>query len=342
MTDVESRQKPEASLKSRASPVVKWLAERPFEIVRTLLVIGLAALVVVHGFWSARFVVDTTSLGLIALLLVVLVLPEIEEFEAFGVKFKRKIRDVEARAAAEAESAPAPTAEVQPLLLELRRVTAPAADAVGVALGARTTVVAALRRLHRLVALVPSTPTDVEILLELAERGYVTPSQADVVRDVIALSNRAAHGRGVSDEDAARLDAAARSVAEAITAQAPFAFERDVGRLLETSGLPVEGHGLARDAGVDFVVRTRSAPVLVEVKFWTRTRPDAALRLLFREERQRGHEGMLCVVVPNLDIDVARLDVPPRTRIMTIARLADLVARGADLFDESPSEPFSP
>jgi hypothetical protein len=187
-----------------------------FSTVRGILVAGLAILIVVHGFWPEKFKIDTTTLGLIGLLLVVLVLPEIEEFEAFGVRFKRRLLDVEARAAAEATAAPPPTPAVQPLINELRQTPSPTTDAAGIALNARTTLVAALRRLDALVALESSrNPTDAQILGELFTRGYVTASQSDVFRELIRLANQALHGRRISEEEASRLNIAARSLAEA-------------------------------------------------------------------------------------------------------------------------------
>ena len=75
-----------------------------------LAVCGLA-LILIHGFVPKHFLVDYTSLGLLAFVLIVLLLPRIKRLNLFGqeVMFDEEIEEVAEDAAELKEAAPPPT-----------------------------------------------------------------------------------------------------------------------------------------------------------------------------------------------------------------------------------------
>lgn len=269
LTAVAVRDVPRTNrLRRRWSALLSLVRSRPLDAARAGLGVGLLLLIVVHGLWGDQFDVDTTTLGLVGLVLIVLVLPKIAELEAFGVKAKLNVDDVLARATVEDQAAPRPTEETRPLVAPIRRAAA-TSDPISIALAARTIIQTTLRRLHRLVDVGRPTATDEQVRTELLQRGYISADQNRLIREITELANSVAHRGSIEPDDARNLDESARRCASAIARNAPQAFEAEVCSLLLESGLElVPARGSGGDPDFDFTVKRPTGEIFyVEAKF---------------------------------------------------------------------------
>jgi hypothetical protein len=78
--------------------------------------------------------------------------------------------------------------------------------------------------------------------------------------------------------------------------------------------------------------------VLVEVKFLARHRPGVARFRLTAAERAQAKYRPTFFVVPNVEVDLQRLELPPLSDVVTISDLARRTLRGADTFNDDDLE----
>jgi hypothetical protein len=307
-----------------------WTKASGFDRARVLF----AALILIVGFahemWPNNVRLDTSTLVLIGLLLIVLVLPLLEELTLPGnvsARFRRDVADVEqaARALPRADSELAtvssrtPVAESArwvapglPEYLDALAAIAPTAASAAV----RAELEHRLRAVYELTVGESAPESTAEVVRRLLAEGFIDPRQAELVYRVLELASTGAHAPNAEPADAALLVNAARRVSGSLSDSTEGRvqhFMSDISAQLRTARR-VRGFSEAGGPGApDFIVSTDSGRLIVEAKLIAEGTREVMRRL--REARSQ-----LDRIQPGLKAEEAVIVVPDHTSIPDRAR----------------------
>jgi hypothetical protein len=319
------------------------LRELRREWIRVVLAVLAFALLVAHGAWSKSFKTDTTTLGLLLFVLVVLLLPQIAEFTLFGntIRFRENL-DKTADLAAEVEAA---TRELEsgaekgappPPLIP--------ADPLGDLTTDRTRVAKELLDLYRLVY--AEEPDDLQrALTRLDTDGYLGKGAGKLARSLLDLAVGALRSNSVTVDQARTMRAATQKFVASFGLVSSLRFEDKVGDALRGLGRtkierrkPSSQFRGRRTIEPDFLVTTDGKRIVVEAYL---PRHEAVERRVSRRIVERltsfvgsAEAGLIVVVpdgVPDSIIDME--NVPGNVLLLRLRELATRV-EDATLLDD--------
>lgn len=314
------------------------------EWTRAALAAGIIALVIAYELWPDRIVVDTPLLGLIALLVVLVALPLIEELTLPGgvsAKMRQQLREAEQSANRIADSRHAPdlgvdlTSASDRLPDYLPRL-AEQQPSVGLA-ALRAELEDRLRETYEELfdARPPRAP--IEVVRQLLRDEYITPDQADVALRLFEISASAASAR-VRPEEAEHAVALGQTLVSSIRQSAvasPRAFEREVANALAQVGdaevrrrvlLPSEIAEQPVEA--DFLVTLGETRYMIEVRYM---RSRASYRNSVKAAAFNAYGALAAsaadealIVVPD-DVGIHEEELAENVRVIPFNRLAGVL-----------------
>lgn len=235
---------------------------------------------------------DSTVLGLVALLVILVGLPLFEELTLPGgvsAKMRKQLRDAEPsvarlREGAEGEvggeagtttsdgEADGGDADDLPAYLMRLAEQQPVASMVALRAELEDRLRATYRRLYR-----SDSPTELlEVVRRLLRDGHLDSDQADLALRLFEIGDQAAHTRAVRPEQAGQAVAYGQTLVTSLkrSAESPRDFEDDVLRQLQSMSpdridrrVTLESEILDEPLEADFIVRSGNARILVEARF---------------------------------------------------------------------------
>ncbi|MDQ5820714.1 MAG: hypothetical protein M3540_04655 [Actinomycetota bacterium] len=334
-----------------------WLPFRPEQIkvewLRIVLVTAGVLLLLLHGLIPETFLVDTTTLGLLAFVLVALLLPHIEEVDLFGQKIKldrgvRETAGIAATVEAETPSEPEDEREDEPEEVPVgseREADLVLVDPITAVAEDRARVVEALVDLYSVVF--DEQPPSIEsVVARLQYRRYLDARLATLANSLLALTAGAARYRELKPEQAASIRSSAVTFLRGLSRVASRAFENEVFEalrpLLDKAEVRRNARATRPQTGmqvvVDFLIVSQHGRIVVEAVFMTKPTPKA---VPIRRAADRIHNQLRLfqaqrgiIVIPNGARPEARESrLAPQVRVIRIRELADGV-RDDDLLNE--------
>ncbi len=322
-----------------------WTRASGFDRARVLL----AALILIvgsaHELWPSKVQLDTPTLVLIGLLIIVLVLPLVDELTLPGnvsARFRREAADLEkaARALPQANeasvTAPSPRAPARwvvpglPESLDALATVAPAAASAAV----RAELEHRLRAAYELTFGEPAPAATGEVVRRLLAEGFIDPRQAELVYRVLELANTGAHTANTGPVDAALLVSAARRVSGSLTASTEGRLRRfmdDISAQLRRARTVHEFSEGSGPGEPDFVAMTDSGRLVIEAKLIAEGTREVARRI--REARsQLDHIQLMLKAERAVIVVPDHTPIPDRTRegpvpIVQVSELAHWIDR---------------
>jgi hypothetical protein len=314
-----------------------WTTASAFDRARVLLAVLILAIGAAHVVWPAEIKLDTPSLVLVGLLLVLLVLPLLEELTLPGnvsARFRREVAEVDGATLSLLQAEGASTSDgVQagsgtsaaglPRYLDALATVAPAAASAAI----RAEVEHRLRAAYELTLGVTAPESTAEVVRQLLTHGFIDPYQAELVYRILALANTGAQASNTGAADAMRLVTAARRVSGSLSAST----ERRLGRFLREVATQLERARTVRKIDAfegspprpDFVAETDRGVLVVEPKLIAE-RADVAHRIrdARRQLQQKGinESQRAVVVVPDHTNIPQRMEQGP----IPVVRVSDL------------------
>jgi hypothetical protein len=296
------------------------------EWLRLVLAVVAIALAIVHGVAPGIFRVDTTTLGLLAFLLVLLVLPQIEELDLFGSKIRLRERVQE-------------TKELADRVDEETRAVAPDAEerepVAPVVAGDRARVIAAIATLYGLVY-DEDAPSVEYAIARLRDDGFLRGGLSSLATSLLALTS----GQALSPAQAEIVAESAAKFFASLGRVASLTFEDWVHEaLVADRSLTVERRPAGVTAGKrspDLLVTKGDRRLVVEA-YLPRDLANVERRIRERLPLVEAARAVaLLVVLPNGIHGRAEFATPDGVIVMLLRDVEDAARRG--LF-ESLSRP---
>jgi hypothetical protein len=315
------------------------------------------ALILVHGFAPKHFLVDYTSLGLLAFVLIILLLPRIKRLNIFGqeVTLAEKIEEVAEDAAELKEAAPPPTEEALVVEEAASSVTEPEESAMSTLAqldpraslsSARAEVSGRLLELFETIepdAALPKNPN--ALIARLQARGYLDARQVTVAQRILALTEGGMGYESLTPAQAVYVAQSASDLVGSIRRTAPRVFDKEVAEEFQADpSLQVERNVVSAPPvrrRADFLVTADARRLVVDALFVSRPAINKNASNLVHEksalERAFEVERVLVVIPDGIQFPARALAelsaLAPRTRLLTLREFRGLTRSRNGLAD---------
>jgi hypothetical protein len=319
-----------------------------FEWTRAALAVALVVLLIAYQLWPRSVKLDTPVLGLIALLVVLVALPLVEELTLPGgvsAKMRQQLRDAERSVTKLQDETSVPAsrtidgaAESMALPDYLASLAAqqPAASLMAL----RAELEDRLRETYSEFYDERPPHSSLEILRRLLRDDRIDTDQADLVLRLLEIGNQAAHARDVRPEEAEQAVAYGQTLLSSIsrrTAESPRDFEDQVARELQSipsaridRRVRITSHLLDQPLEADFIVSTSNGRCVVEARFVRTLRSlessITAARLVAYAALREGAADRAVIVVPD-ELGVQLEDLGSHITLSPLATLPVALAR---------------
>jgi hypothetical protein len=332
-----------------------WLFRRAdpgyFEWTRAGLASGIVILICGHEVWPGRVALDPSVLGAVALLVLLVALPLIEEFSVpggFSAKMRKELRGAEESVArlrigtateeSQTGTEDAAAAELrdesgEDLPAYLARLAEQQPRAGLLALAAE--LEDRLRQTYRQIYEVRPPQSMLELVRQLLRDEHIDADQADVALRLLDLGRQAAQARQVGANEAGQAVSYGEALISSMrrAAASPREFEASVARELERLGgaqirhrVLIHSELAEHPLEADFIVEHNAKRYLIEARL-ARTPASlaAALRgakLLAYSALQANEADESVLVVPD-GVDLPPDSSTPELRVVELAQLAE-------------------